>query len=271
MTLDGVDEDVFMSGEAAVRKARSVAEVVRLAGDDALLAWAAGGREHAGWVVDGAVGAMGTDLSARDRLLVTGRPDAVAALADRVLADHHVGIRITGDTALIGAVVDLRPVLTLSDEYGWMQVNAEELQRPEALAGTVKWLPAAAETEVAELLAAAHPGSEAKPGGVGVRRWAGIRQGGRLVAVAAEAWSAPNLGFLAGVAVAENERGQGLGRTLCSAVLHELTSQHGRAALLVDLWNEPAISLYQGLGMTLRPIRSARHHSVPRVAAPLTG
>ncbi|MFI9388938.1 GNAT family N-acetyltransferase [Kutzneria sp. NPDC052558] len=96
--------------------------------------------------------------------------------------------------------------------------------------------------------------------------WAGIRQHGELVAVACEAWSAPTVGFMAGVAVAPDRRGQGLGATVCAFVLGELADQHGRVALLVDSWNTTAIRLYRGLGMTWRPIRSARHHGVPSLA-----
>lgn len=260
-----------VSGDAVVRAAASVDDVVQLAGQDGLFAWAAGAHKHVGWTARDAYGVLGTDLSLRDRLMVAGRPDMVAELADQVLAEQHLGVRVTGDTALISAVGQLRPELMLSDEYGWMQVGTGQLRQPTAQAGTVEWLPADAEDEVAEFLAVAHPGSEAIPGGIGVLRWAGIREDGDLVAVACEAWSASTLGFMAGVAVAPARRGRGLGRTLCTFVLGELTSRYGRAALMVDLWNEPAIGLYRGLGMTLRPIRSARHHSVPSGAAPVIG
>lgn len=243
-----------------------------LSAGDALFAWAAGGRESVGWACDKALGVFGADLSTRDRLVVRGDAEAVSVLADHVLAQHHIGVRVNGDAAVINALGGIRPDLVVSEEFGWMQVTAGQLRRPGPSASDpAEWLPADAEAEVAALLEDNFPASEAKPGGTGVRRWAGIRQNGVLVATACEAWSAPTVGFMAGVATTSSARGRGLARTLCAAVLDQLIAEHGRAALMVDLWNTAAIRLYEGLGMTMRPIRSARHHSVPSKATPVRG
>ncbi|WP_205315184.1 hypothetical protein, partial [Nonomuraea lactucae] len=79
----------------------------------------------------------------------------------------------------------------------------------------------------AVLLAEHAPRSYAVPGAAGVTRWAGTRIGGRLAAVAADAWSAPSVGFLAGVATAAPFRGRGLAERVCRWVSRELVAAHG--------------------------------------------
>ena len=91
-----------------------------------------------------------------------------------------------------------------------------------------------------------------------VRRWAAATgDGGELLSVAADAWSAPEVGFLAGVATRRVARGKGLSRQVCAFVTTELIEQHGRAALMVDADNPAAISVYHRLGYTYRPVAAA--------------
>ena len=68
---------------------------------------------------------------------------------------------------------------------------------------------------------------------------------GELVATACEAWSAPDLGVVAGATVARYARGCGLGRALCAAVLTRLCAERGRAALMADAGNVTAARLYR--------------------------
>jgi ribosomal protein S18 acetylase RimI-like enzyme len=258
-----------MGLDATVREVTSVQDVVALSGDDAMCTWAAGGgRERFGWVTDGALGVLGTDLSERDRLIVRGQPEAVSALADRVFAERHPGVRVTGDAELISELGRIRPDLAVSEVYGWMQVSSGGLRLPAASRwdNAVAWLPPEDDTEVAALVAANFPDSHAKPCAFGVRRWAGIRAAGQLVAVACEAWSAPRCGFMAGVTTAQAWRGRGLARAVCARVLDQLSREHGQVGLLADTGN-PAVRLYQELGLTWRSIRSARPSGQP----PVTG
>ncbi|EWM19891.1 GNAT family N-acetyltransferase [Kutzneria sp. 744] len=154
-------------------------------------------------------------------------------------------MRLTGDAELITAVARVRPDLGVSETFGWMQVAPETLRQPQKpIEAVVEWLPEQADTEVARLLANSFPDAEAQPGGCGVRRWAGIREAGELVATACEAWSAPDLGVMAGVTVARHARGRGLGRALCAAVLTWLCAERGRVALMADAGNTTAVRLY---------------------------
>nr|MBO2475938.1 hypothetical protein [Actinomycetales bacterium] len=88
---------------------------------------------------------------------------------------------------------------------------------------------------------------------------AGIRSTtGELLAVAADAWSAPTVGLLAGVATAVPARGRGLGERICRFVVEELLATYGRASLMVDDWNAAAIRVYERIGFARRPVAAAR-------------
>lgn len=111
---------------------------------------------------------------------------------------------------------------------------------------------------MAALLAEFAPESYAVPGIAGVSRWAGLRVGGRLAAVAADAWSAPTVGLLAGVATAGPFRGRGLAERVCRWVSAELVAAYGRAALMVDDWNVAALGVYERIGYRRMRVAAAR-------------
>jgi predicted GNAT family acetyltransferase len=109
-----------------------------------------------------------------------------------------------------------------------------------------------------ELLTEASPSSYAWPGHPGVRRWAAVTgERGELLSVAADAWSAPEVGFLAGVATHPVARGKGLSRQVCGFVTAELVKRHGRVGLMVDGDNAAAIAVYHRLGYTYRHVAAA--------------
>jgi GNAT superfamily N-acetyltransferase len=146
---------------------------------------------------------------------------------------------------------------------------AEPVQRPGGeLSGPVQragggteagWLAEQDWPEVTALIEESFPDSYARPGDPDVRRWAGVRDhDGRLLAIAAEAWSTDEIGFMAGVTTHPDARGRGLGATLCGFVADELLAGRERVALIVDYWNTAAIATYRRLGFTTRPVAAAR-------------
>lgn len=219
--------------------------------------WAGQGLSASGqaWVHRGAVAVACPALSGLNRLVVHGPPVAAACLVEAivpVLAGSYVAV---GDADLISAVTTAVACLAPRNQFGWMDAVS---MPPGVRSRQARWLSAGDWPEVTDLLGRVFPDSLARPAEAGVRAWAGIKDGsGSLAATAADAWSAPGVGFLAGVAVSESARGQGYGRDACHFVLEDLITAHGRASLMVHDWNEPAIRIYRGLGMSWRQLGSA--------------
>lgn len=179
--------------------------------------------------------------------------EQLAPLVSEVLREVGTAYRPFGDEAVIRELVDRVEPLVLRATFGWMDTTT-----PAGSSSSLEtsWLESDAGVE--ELLTAAAPGSYAWPGLSGVRRWAGVTGlDGRLVSVAADAWSAPDLGFIAGVATAPEARGRGLSRQVCAFAAAELVKAHGRAGLMVDGANATAIRLYHQLGFSYRPVAAA--------------
>lgn len=238
------------------------AELARASDNDALIVWAGQGlrefRPERAWRLGDAVAVLAPDLSRHDRIVVHGPMDQLAPLVYEVLREVGTAYRPFGDEAVIRELVDRVEPLVLRATFGWMDTTTP--------AGVAEgsWLEG--DAGVAELLEAASPESYAWPGLSGIRRWAGVTaqeagldtgDGGRLVSVAADAWSAPDLGFIAGVATAPEARGRGLSRKVCAFAAAELVKTHGRAGLMVHGDNATAIRIYQQLGFSYRPVAAA--------------
>jgi ribosomal protein S18 acetylase RimI-like enzyme len=110
------------------------------------------------------------------------------------------------------------------------------------------------DTDVAaieEVLNDALPDSSTRPGHSRIRAWYGIRDGERLVAVAADR-SRTGTGFLAAIAVRRDHQGQGLGAAVTAAVTRLLLEEYAAVALGVMWDNDSAQRLYERLGYTNR-------------------
>ncbi|GAB2665074.1 GNAT family N-acetyltransferase [Kribbella swartbergensis] len=236
-----------------MREILTTAELVTASAGDPLIVWAGQGLRPGvrAWYDGDAVAVAAPELSTRDRLAVAGPADSVARLAAEVFTEVGTSFRPFGDEQLIRELAERVPSVTFSAAFGWM----DTIELP-AVTTTAAWLEDDAGVEA--LLSEAAPSSYAWPGRSGVRRWAAVTgDRGELLSVAADAWSAPEVGFLAGVATRPVARGNGLSRQVCGFVTAELVKQHGRAALMVDRENAAAISLYQRLGYTYRRVAAA--------------
>jgi hypothetical protein len=245
-----------------VRELTTIAEVVAACGDDDLIVWAAQDMKPGvrAWAAGDAVAVASPAASRRDRLALRGDPAQVIPLVRHALAEAGPSYRPFGDLDLVQDVVRGVPELMFSAGFSWMITTtlSSPKQGTDGEAATTGWLDPDDDHEVTDLLKAAHPDSYAVPGLPGVGRWAGVRDAaGTLVSVAADAWSAPTVGLLAGVATAVWARGRGLGERVCRFVAQELIAGHGRAALMVDDGNLPAIGVYERLGFARRRVAAA--------------
>ncbi len=170
-------------------------------------------------------------------LVIVGDPDDAAdlvaafdaprlsvprAAADRVLAEH-----------------DYR------HEVGWAFRWTDV---PPPAPDDVGWLPPEDDKEVADLLAAGFPDASLPVGHPDVRRWAGLRRDGRLVACAADATSVPGLGFLASITTHPDVRGTGAGTAVTAWATAALVREHGACGLWHMADNAPAVAVYDRLG-----------------------
>jgi GNAT superfamily N-acetyltransferase len=229
---------------------------------DTLCLWAARGldgrsrawRDQAGT----AVAVAGAALSTRNRIAVHGATGAAVPLVSAVLDLVGPSYRPLGDSEVVAALIDGIPQLAKAASFGWMDSHGPAPSAGPSQCAEPRWLADDDMADVSALLQAGFPDSDAQPGVAGVERWAGIRdERGRILAAAALAWSAPDVGYLAGVAVHPQARGQGLGRQVCAFVLTGALAEHGAAALMVEEWNDSAIRLYRSLGMGYRAVVAA--------------
>ncbi|MFF0338797.1 GNAT family N-acetyltransferase [Kribbella sp. NPDC004875] len=236
-----------------MREIEAPAQLELVSGGDPLIAWAAQGFGPGVrvWSAGAAVAVASPDVSKHDRLAVAGPVDDAARLTTSVLAEVGPSYRPFGDEELIRGLAERVPGLEFAATFGWM--DASEL--PDVTT-TAAWLDGDAGVEA--LLAEASPSSYAWPGHPGVRRWAAVTgDRGELLSIAADAWSAPGVGFLAGVATHPVARGKGLSRQVCAFVTAELIKRHGRVALMVNGDNAAAIAVYERLGYRYRRVAAA--------------
>ena len=214
--------------------------------------WAAQGLLAGGaaWALGGAVAVACPALSGRDRLIVRGTAEAAAELVRTLRDAIGPSYVLIGDPPLMSALLERITWLEPRGFFGWMDCIRRPTCRPVHQA---RWLARQEWSAADELLSAAYPKSFARPGAPGVSRWAGITDlAGSLTSIAADAWSSPGLGFLAGLAVAPEARRTGQGRDVSAFVLRSLLGMHGRVAMMVQNSDEAAIARYIELGLSYR-------------------
>jgi len=223
--------------------------------DDELLIWAAQGPSKGvrAWSHGDAVVVAVDEVARRSRLAVTGPVDQVEMVVRQVLAEPGgARYRPIGDEGLIATLCERIPMLTLTPGFGWMHTT----RAPETDSRVRRALDHEL-AAVSRLLELAFPASLATPGQRGVHGWWVIPDGEEVMACAADAWSTPGAGLLAGVASAPCVRGQGLGRAVAATVLAHLVTVYGSACLMVESDNDAARGIYSSLGMSYRPLLAA--------------
>lgn|SRR5215469_258021 len=235
-----------------IQQLRSRGEVAEASGADPQCMWAAQGLLAGGaaWAAGGAVLVACPALCGRDRLIVRGPATAAASLVRAVVDAIGPGYVLIGDPPLMTALLARVTWLEPRGFFGWMDCTRRPSCRPVHQA---RWLARQEWGAADQVLSVAYPKSFARPGVAGVNRWAGITNlAGSLTSIAADAWSSPGLGFLAGLAVVPEARRTGQGRDVSAFVLKSLLAMHGRVAMMVQNSDEQAIARYSELGLTYR-------------------
>lgn len=105
--------------------------------------------------------------------------------------------------------------------------------------------------EIADFNARHNPASEGDPGSGANHLWLALRDdAGALVAVGAWQPLATGAPYLAGLVVADDRRGQGIGAALLGELTRRALADHDEVCLGVDAANTRAAALYRRLGWT---------------------
>jgi ribosomal protein S18 acetylase RimI-like enzyme len=251
----------------STREITSADELRRCSGGDSVALWAAQGMAPGvrAWRRGDAVAVAAPFLACRDRLAIRGPAEQVAALVTEVLGVVGPTYRLFGDDRLVTAVAERVPDLKHLGSWGWMELDGSTRPRTASAArppaegpARVRWLDQSWAGRVAELLDVAYPGSWVRPGMPAVRRWAGaFTPDGELAAVCADAWAAPEVGYLCGVAAHPRWRGRGYAGAVLRFAVDALLAEHGRVALMVDSDNGAAVTLYERCGFRWRTVAAA--------------
>lgn len=229
--------------------------------------WAAQGLAVGGaaWASGGGVAIGCPGLSGLNRLILHGSADDAVRLAGAAVEALGPSFMLSGDPDLMTALLARHNWLEHGSYFGWM----DGVSRPRHCGShSPRWLARSEWQSADRVLRVALPASFARPGLPAVGRWAGITDdGGYLTSTAADAWSAPGIGFLASLAVVPEARRSGQGLDLGAFVLSALYTRHGRVALMVRDWDTAAIGLYSRLGLSYRRQQVLRVRLAP-VASP---
>lgn len=189
------------------------------------------------WIGQGAWGPVGCALGDGTK--------AVRVFAELASTGALDGVkRLNLPRIALGAVTPYLPAADPGDwDFRWTTTA------PPPLLGEERVVPLGAEDEKAiiDLIEEAFPTTSTRPGQPRINQWYGIWDSGRLVACGADR-SRGGVGFLAGLTVAPDRRGQGLGAALTAAMTRRLLAAHGRVTLGVMADNHHAARLYERLG-----------------------
>ncbi|WP_420119567.1 GNAT family N-acetyltransferase [Micromonospora sp.] len=235
-----IDTDRELAGRAAVLAATDhhpfVRHAVRL--DDAPRAWARDGA--VAWLLP----AAGTDRAGG----VVGPVDAAVGLVAALVADGAVrpGQYLQLPRADRRLLVD-RFAATRVDDWDFLWTTAAPPRQPGQ--ERVVRLGRTDHPALVALIDDAFPTSSSRPQDPTVTGWYGIWEADRLVACGADR-SRGDIGFLAGLTVARDRRGRGLGAALTAGMIRALLARYDHVALGVYADNLAALRLYRRLGFT---------------------
>lgn len=132
-----------------------------------------------------------------------------------------------------------------------LHVTQMVLERPLEPASSADELGAADVDDMLELVEATHPGPFG-PGTIRLGRYLGVRDQGRLIAMAGERMRLAGWTEVSAVCTAPTHRGLGLARRLITAVGAGIQARGDRVFLHVMSANAAAIGLYESMGFARR-------------------
>ncbi|HZE32000.1 MAG TPA: GNAT family N-acetyltransferase [Actinoallomurus sp.] len=222
----------------------SMDDVLSLTGDDPFVRGVRGAHRGPAWhSADGRVVAF-TAYDAEDRirsLVALGPPHRTPELVFGVRDQVPEGIRV---------IVPRGTPLPLSQHSDWHFRAAHTEPPPQAAETAVRW--SEDEEAIIELLMLVSPGTSAWPGDAKVRRWAEIREDGRLVACLADTTAVAGVGHISAIAVHTDVRGRALGPSITAWAMRRMFAE-GCDVVTLGVYADNAVGLrmYDRLGFTV--------------------
>jgi ribosomal protein S18 acetylase RimI-like enzyme len=222
----------------------SMADVLCLTGDDPLIRGVRGATRGPAWrTASGrAVAVTGYDAEDHVRSLVAlGPPDETPDLVRGAHAELPDGIRV---------IVPRGTPLPLAQPSEWNFRAAYDAPSPRPAEASVDWC--ADQEAIRDLLRLVSPGTSAWPGDPKVRRWAGIREDGRLLACLADTTAVADVGHISAIAVRTEARGRGLGPSITAWAMRRMFAE-GAGVVTLGVYADNAVGLrmYDRLGFTV--------------------
>jgi ribosomal protein S18 acetylase RimI-like enzyme len=222
----------------------SMDKIFALTGGDPVVRGVGGPRRGPAWHSwDGrTVVFSGLDAEDRVRVLVAlGPPDETADLVLAVRDQVPAGSRL---------IVPRGTPLPLYEPSDWNFRAAYEAPPPQPAEGSVAW--SEDDEAITELLMLTSPDSSTRPGDGKARRWAGIRDGRRLLACLGDTTAITGTGHISAIAVHPDARGRGLGPSITAWTMRRLSTE-GCDLVTLGVYAENAVAMrmYDRLGFTV--------------------
>lgn len=221
-----------------------MADVLSLTGGDPLVRGVRGATRGPSWrsASGRAVAFTGYDAEDRIRSLVAlGPHDETPDLVRAVHDELPEGIRV---------IVPRDTPLGLSEPTGWNFRAAYDAPPPQPAEASAAWCDD--EDAITDLLRLVSPGTSAWPGDAKVRRWAGIRTDGRLLACLADTTAVTGVGHISAIAVHADARGRALGPSITAWAMRRMFAE-GCDVVTLGVYADNAVGLrmYDRLGFTV--------------------
>lgn len=181
-------------------------------------------------------------------LLVMGPPDDAARLLDSLLADDVIPDDLASVTVERGSFETVASRLPLGEgnDWEWMCTTVPPPEVPAE--ARLEELTPVDEPAIRALLQAANPNTDARPFEHTGQHWVGVRGGDGLLACGVREPAVAGTPVLAGITVAANARGTGLGLAVTARLTREAVAESGVCTLGMYSHNTVARRVYRGLG-----------------------
>jgi GNAT superfamily N-acetyltransferase len=182
-------------------------------------------------------------------LLVLGPPADVHSLVAAIVARDLLDPEVRSVTVQRGSLDAVAGHLPLREGNEWEWLCTTSPPPPVAAESRLVRLTSDDQREIEDLLAAANPGTDARPFQHPEQHWVGVRDdGGRLVACGVCEPSLAGHPILSGITVDPTQRGLGLGLAVTAHLTRQAVADAGVCTLGMYSHNAVARRLYLGLG-----------------------